>query len=194
MTRDHARQQVLALLDAIYSRNTQRALEFFHDDIDFIGHAPVQFFPHLGQRRGKEQLKETLLTVQTRYSHIRHELVFIAADDDKVATIIKAYLQKADQRPRRADSGGRLLSVSGRADYRAATVSGFVRYRTAGARARRDRPDWPGTGRIAASGSASEQEWSSDGLCSAYPELIRCHSVPFVGQGRRWPKTKPNNS
>jgi uncharacterized protein len=94
MTTDPARNQVLGLLRAVYARDIPRALGYLDDDFDFVGHVPVQLFPHLGRRHGKAEMAETLRAVQRRYTSMRHEVEFIVAEGDNVATIIRVHLQK----------------------------------------------------------------------------------------------------
>jgi ketosteroid isomerase-like protein len=93
-TSDHSRQQVLRFLRAIYARDTVQALACVDDEYDFVAHVPVQLFPHLGRRHGKAQLAETLRAVQKRYGAMRHEMVFMAAEADQVATIMRVHLKK----------------------------------------------------------------------------------------------------
>jgi uncharacterized protein len=93
-TTDHNRQQVLRFLRALYARDTAQALACIDDEYDFVAHIPVQLFPHLGRRHGKAEMAETMRAVQKRYSAMRHEMVFMAADNDKVATVIRVHLQK----------------------------------------------------------------------------------------------------
>lgn len=89
-----AREQVLGFLRAIYARDIAHALTFLDDGFDFVGHVPVQLFPHLGARHGKTEIAETLQAVQQRYVSMHHEVLFIAADGDRVATIIRVHLKK----------------------------------------------------------------------------------------------------
>jgi ketosteroid isomerase-like protein len=89
-----AREQVLEFLRAIYARDIPRALTFLDDGFNFVGHVPVQLFPHLGARHGKAEIAETLQAVQKRYASMHHEVLFIAADGDRVATIVRVHLRK----------------------------------------------------------------------------------------------------
>jgi hypothetical protein len=89
-----AREHVLGYLNAIYARDVAKALTFLDDEFDFVGHVPVEIFPHLGARHGKAEIAETLSAVQTRYASMHHEVLFIAADGDRVATIVRVHLRK----------------------------------------------------------------------------------------------------
>jgi ketosteroid isomerase-like protein len=89
-----AREQVLGFLRAIYARDIAKALGFLDEAFEFVGHVPVELFPHLGARHGKAEIAETLSAVQKRYASMHHEVLFIAADGDRVATIVRVHLRK----------------------------------------------------------------------------------------------------
>jgi ketosteroid isomerase-like protein len=88
------RATILGFLEAFYSGDIARALELCTDDIDFIAYAPVELLPHLGQRRGKQELAETWKTLHTRYSEMRYELPHFVAEDDRAACIIRIFFRK----------------------------------------------------------------------------------------------------
>jgi len=89
-----AREHVLGFLCAIYARDIATALTFLDDGFEFVGHVPVELFPHLGARHGKAEIAETLTAVQKRYSSMHHDVMFIAADGDRVAAITRVHLRK----------------------------------------------------------------------------------------------------
>jgi ketosteroid isomerase-like protein len=89
-----SRDHVLGFLNAIYARDVARALTFLADDFEFVGHVPVEIFPHLGARHGKAEIAETMAAVQKRYASMQHEVLFIAAEENRVATIIRVHLRK----------------------------------------------------------------------------------------------------
>jgi ketosteroid isomerase-like protein len=99
MVETSSRQRILEYLDACYSGDVSRADEFYDDDIDFICYAPVELFPALGQKRGKDALIESLVDRQTRFDVIDHRINFIAAERNKVAaTLLLRLRQKASGR------------------------------------------------------------------------------------------------
>src|SRR5665213_4217203 len=87
MVEDLHRQRVLNFLDAFYSGDTEAAMACCDDEIDSITHAPIELFPHLGQKHGKNWIGEAIRTQQKRYSSRKYELKFIAVDGDSVATM-----------------------------------------------------------------------------------------------------------
>jgi uncharacterized protein len=88
------RRRVIELIDTYYAGDIERALTFCDDDIDFFSNAPVDILPHLGHHRGKDDVRQMWKTVHERYSSMRYELPFIAAEDDKVAVHLRAFFGK----------------------------------------------------------------------------------------------------
>jgi ketosteroid isomerase-like protein len=91
---ESTRTTILGFLEAFYSGDTARALELCTDDIDFIAYAPVELLPHLGQKRGKQQLAETWQTLHGRYSEMRYEVPHLVAEGDRAACIIRIFFRK----------------------------------------------------------------------------------------------------
>jgi ketosteroid isomerase-like protein len=91
-----AKETVLAALDAIYSRDAAGAAMFYHDDVEYIGYAPIEFFPGMGFKRGKADLMSAVTSLHQRYSSMRHEIEFIAAEDDTVATLLRVHMRKQE--------------------------------------------------------------------------------------------------
>jgi ketosteroid isomerase-like protein len=88
------RRRVLELLDAFSAADIERALTFCSDDVDFFSNAPVDILPHLGHHHGKDEVRQMWKTVHSRYSSMRYEMPFIAAEGDKVAVHLRAFFGK----------------------------------------------------------------------------------------------------
>lgn len=95
MTDNPTRKTILAFLEAFYAGDIDRALDLCTDDVDFLSYAPVDLLPHLGHRRGRQQLAETWKTLHGRYSHMRYEVPYLVAEDDQAACIIRIFLHKS---------------------------------------------------------------------------------------------------
>jgi ketosteroid isomerase-like protein len=92
---DHLhRQRVLKFLDAFYSGDTEAALACCDDDFDSVTHAPIELFPHLGHKHGKDWIAEAIRTQQKRYSSRKYEIKSLAVDGARVATIQHLSLRK----------------------------------------------------------------------------------------------------
>jgi uncharacterized protein len=88
------KEVVLTTIALIHSSDAAKALDYYHDDVDFIGYAPVEFFPQMGVRRGKKAAMGTVTSIHERYARMRYEIEFIAVDGDDVAVILRLHMQK----------------------------------------------------------------------------------------------------
>jgi uncharacterized protein len=88
------RRRVLNFLDAFYAGDIAAAQACCDDEYDSITHAPVELFPHLGHKHGKDWVAEAIQTQQKRYSSRKYEIKFLAVDGARVATIQFLSLRK----------------------------------------------------------------------------------------------------
>jgi ketosteroid isomerase-like protein len=95
MTEGPHRQRVLDFLDVLYSGDIEGALARCTDDIEFLANAPVDILPHMGHRRGKEEMREMWTTVLARYSELRCEVPILVAEGDKVAANLRVFFRKS---------------------------------------------------------------------------------------------------
>ena len=95
MTEDLHRQRVLNFLEVFYSGDVEGALARCSDDIEFLANAPVDILPHMGQRRGKAEMRQMWTTVHARYSSMRYEVPIILAEGDQVAAHIRVFFHKS---------------------------------------------------------------------------------------------------
>ena len=51
------RQRMLEFFKVLYSGDVEGALAHVTDDIEFLANAPVDILPHMGHRRGKDQMR-----------------------------------------------------------------------------------------------------------------------------------------
>jgi ketosteroid isomerase-like protein len=98
MVEDLHRQRVLNFLDAYYSGDADGAMACCDEEFDSITYAPIELFPHLGHKHGKDWVAEMIRTQQTRYSSRKYEIKFLAVDGDKVATIQQISLRKRNDK------------------------------------------------------------------------------------------------
>jgi ketosteroid isomerase-like protein len=88
------RQRVLNFLEAFYAGDVEAALARCSDDVELIAPAPIEIVPHMGPRRGKDEVRKTWQTVHARYSSLRHELRDLVAEGDKAAANIRSFFTK----------------------------------------------------------------------------------------------------
>jgi len=96
MALTNSRQVILDYLDAHYRGDVDRAAALFDDDIDFVCYAPVELFPTLGQKKGKAEMRQTLVGLHARHEVLDHQVGFIAADGDRVAVTLVLRLRSRD--------------------------------------------------------------------------------------------------
>jgi len=96
MVEDLNRQRVLNFLDAYYSGDAAAAC--CDEDFDSITYAPIELFPHLGHKQGREWVAEMIRTQKKRYSSRKYEIKFMTVDGDKVATIQQISLRKRNDK------------------------------------------------------------------------------------------------
>ncbi len=119
MVEDLHRQRVLTMLDAFYAGDVEAAVSHCSDDVDFFSNAPIDLLPHLGHRRGKDEIRQMWTSVHSRYSSMRHQVPIIVADGEQVAVHIRAFLVKRrNNRTMQFDiaafytfSGGRIVRI-----------------------------------------------------------------------------------
>lgn len=103
MIENLSKQRILDYLEACYSGDIDRAVSYFDDDIDFVAYAPIEIFPTLGQKRGKAELKQSLIALHARHSKLEYKVLSIIAEENRVATLLDIRLQTRDS--------GRVISL-----------------------------------------------------------------------------------
>lgn len=93
-TEQHNRELVLKLIETHAAFDFDAALALCSDDIENIASAPVDILPHLGPRRGKNQVREMWDTVRGRYRERRYDVQTLIAEGDRVAADLRVYLRK----------------------------------------------------------------------------------------------------
>ncbi len=83
------KQRILDYLKAGYAGDIERAASYYDDDIDFIGYAPIDVFPTLGQKSGKAAMIQTLVRLHSLYRRVEYDVASTIAEDDRVAVILE---------------------------------------------------------------------------------------------------------
>ncbi len=113
MSTRSARECVIRFLDAFYAGDIVAAEACCHEAVSTITHAPVDLFPHLGFKQGRNWLGEVIRAQQQRFTQRRHLLRFIAADGLRVATICDlSFAKRRDGRIVQI-SAGEFFTLSG---------------------------------------------------------------------------------
>jgi ketosteroid isomerase-like protein len=88
------RQRVLNFLDILYAGDIEGALARCSDDVELFAPAPIDVLPHMGRRRGKDEVRKMWQTVHARYSDLRHDVRDIIVEGDRVAMDVRAFFKK----------------------------------------------------------------------------------------------------
>jgi uncharacterized protein len=88
------RQRVLNFLDLFCAGDIEGALARCSDDLQLIAPAPIEIFPHMGPRHGKDAVRNTWQIIHRRYSRLRHEVREMVAEGDKVGASLRAFFEK----------------------------------------------------------------------------------------------------
>ena len=88
------RQRVLNFLDTFYAGDIEGALSRCGDDIELFAPAPIDVLPHMGRRRGKDEVRKMWQTVHARYSDLRHDVRDMIVEGDRVALDVRAFFKK----------------------------------------------------------------------------------------------------
>jgi uncharacterized protein len=88
------RQRVLNFLDTFYAGDIEGALSRCSDDVELFAPAPIDVLPHMGRRRGKDEVRKMWQTVHARYSDLRHDVRDMIVEGDRVAMDVRAFFKK----------------------------------------------------------------------------------------------------
>src|SRR5258708_13856799 len=91
-------QGVLKFCKACYDGVADTATACCDEDSDSTTYAPMELFPNLGHKPGKDWVAEMIRTQKKRYSSRKYELKFLSVDGDKVATIQQIVLRKRNDK------------------------------------------------------------------------------------------------
>ena len=112
------RTRVLKFLELFYARDTEGALARCSDDVELFASAPTDILPHLGHRRGKDDVRKTWQVIHARYCETRYDVPIIIAEGDKVAVAIRVFHRKVEnQRVVQFDLAGFYTLRGGRIIY-----------------------------------------------------------------------------
>jgi uncharacterized protein len=104
---DDLQQRVLDFLDAFYGGDTEEALKVCTDDVLLRLHLPVELFPNLGPRRGKQAVADLIDIHEARYSSRLHEVRFVVANRQHAAAIVDVtFTRRSDGRVLKTPASG----------------------------------------------------------------------------------------
>ena len=94
MAEEFLRKRLTALYAAYERGDLDTAIAAFDDDADFISYLPVEVFPHLGHRPGKQAISETLHAVHAQFEFLSYQPSIIIVEGEDAAAIIEMRLKQ----------------------------------------------------------------------------------------------------
>jgi ketosteroid isomerase-like protein len=93
------KRRILDYLKAGYAGDIDRAASYYDDELDFIGYAPIDVFPTLGQKFGKAAMVQSLVRLHAMYRLVEYDVTSIVAEDNRVAAMLdlRMYARKDDR-------------------------------------------------------------------------------------------------
>ena len=94
------KQRILDYLKAGYAGDIDRAASYYDDELDFIGYAPIDVFPTLGQKFGKTAMVQSLVRLHAMYRLVEYDVTsIVVAEDNRVAAMLdlRMYARKDDR-------------------------------------------------------------------------------------------------
>lgn len=100
MPQQHSTRAALEdIIDAFQQGDNDRLAARYHEDIDWLFHAPVSLFPFAGARRGKTAVFKGFALMYQAYRPIEYRLHVIVVEGDRAATLCDASMeQRATER------------------------------------------------------------------------------------------------
>lgn len=88
------RQQVYELCAAYAQGRLESVFDILDDDVDFISYAPIEVFPCLSRRRGKDALGDRLRSLHAQFDVLSHQPISMVIQDAGAAVMIRSQLKQ----------------------------------------------------------------------------------------------------
>ncbi len=94
MRQETTRDALDDMLDAFKRGDSARLAARYHDDIDWLFHAPVSLFPFAGARRGKVEVFKGYALLYQSFRLMTYTVDVRMVDGDRAATMSNATMQQ----------------------------------------------------------------------------------------------------
>ena len=94
MTQETTRAALEDLIGAFMSGDNERLAARYHDDVDWLFHAPVSIFPFAGARRGKTEVFKGFALLYQLFRVAKYQVVVTLVEGDRAATLSDAQMQQ----------------------------------------------------------------------------------------------------
>jgi ketosteroid isomerase-like protein len=92
VTQESTRTALDDLIDAFMRGDNERLAARYHDDIDWLFHAPVSIFPFAGARRGKAEVFKGFALLYETYRVTGYSVEVKLVEGDRAATLSDAHM------------------------------------------------------------------------------------------------------
>lgn len=82
------------MIDAYQQGDNDRLAARYHDDIDWLLHAPLSLFPFAGARRGKAEVFQGFALLYQAFRPVKYEIQVVLADGDHAATLADSHMEQ----------------------------------------------------------------------------------------------------
>ena len=87
MTQESTRAALEDLIDAFMRGDNDRLAARYHDDVDWLFHAPVTIFPFAGARRGKAEVFKGFALLYQFFRVAKYQVAITLVEGDRAATL-----------------------------------------------------------------------------------------------------------
>jgi ketosteroid isomerase-like protein len=93
------KDRATAFIAAHFAEDAAVARSLCSPSFESVVSAPIEIFPHLGRKQGRDWIDESIRQQVRRYSARQFEIVTALGDEDQVALLVRSKLTKrSDQR------------------------------------------------------------------------------------------------
>lgn len=82
------------MIDAYQRGDNDRLAARYHDDVDWLFHAPISLFPFAGARRGKAEVFKGFALMYEAFRPIRYDVEAVLVDGDRAATLCDTHMEQ----------------------------------------------------------------------------------------------------
>ena len=94
MSGETTRTAIETMIDAFRQGDSERLATYYHDDIDWLFHAPVTLFPFAGARHGKAEVFKGLALMYQAYRLAHYTVELILVDGARAATLCDSHMEQ----------------------------------------------------------------------------------------------------
>jgi ketosteroid isomerase-like protein len=82
------------ILDAFQRGDNDRLAARYHEDVDWLFHAPVSLFPFAGARRGKAEVFKGFALLYEAFRPVHYQVQAVVVDGDRAATLSHSHMEQ----------------------------------------------------------------------------------------------------